>query len=74
MRQRRSSFMNLILQRLKSKTYWVALVGALLTVIELNSNFLGQFIPLPYRNYVIMLWPVLMLTLREVTTVALADK
>lgn len=66
--------MNLILQRLKSKTYWVALVGALLTVIELNSNFLGQFIPLPYRNYVIMLWPVLMLTLREVTTVALADK
>lgn len=66
--------MNLILQRLKSKTYWVALVGALLTAVELNSNFLGSFIPLPYRNYVIMLWPVLMLTLREVTTTALADK
>ena len=42
--------------------------------VELNSNFLGQFIPLPYRNYVIMLWPVLMLTLREVTATALADK
>jgi hypothetical protein len=66
--------MNLILQRLKSRTYWVALVGALLTAVELNSNFLGQFIPLPYRNYVIMLWPVLMLTLREVTATALADK
>ena len=66
--------MNLILQRLKSKTYWVAFVGALLTAVELNSNFLGSFIPLPYRNYVIMLWPVLMLTLREVTTTALADK
>ena len=66
--------MNLILQRLKSKTYWVAIVGALLTAVELNSNFLGSFIPLPYRNYVIMLWPVLMLTLREVTTTALADK
>ena len=66
--------MNLILQRLKSKTYWVALVGALLTAVELNSNFLGSFIPLPYRNYIIMLWPVLMLTLREVTTTALADK
>ena len=47
--------MNLILQRLKSRTYWVALVGALLTAVELNSNFLGSFIPLPYRNYVIML-------------------
>ena len=66
--------MNLILQRLKSKTYWVAFVGALLTAVELNSNFLGSFILLPYRNYVIMLWPVLMLTLREVTTTALADK
>ena len=66
--------MNLILQRLKSKTYWVALVGALLTAVELNSNFLGSFIPLPYRNYMILLWPVLMLTLREVTTTALADK
>ena len=66
--------MELILQRLKSRTYWCALVGALLTAVELNSNFLGSFIPLPYRNYVIMLWPVLMLTLREVTTTALADK
>jgi uncharacterized membrane protein len=66
--------MNLIIQRLKSKTYWIAILGALLTVVELNSNFLGSFIPLPYRNYVIMLWPVLMLTLREVTATALADK
>jgi hypothetical protein len=66
--------MNLIIQRLKSRTYWVALVGALITAVELNSNFLGSFIPLPYRNYVVLLWPVLMLTLREVTTTALADK
>ena len=66
--------MNPILQRLKSKTYWVALVGALLTAVELNSGFLGSFIPVPYRNYVIMLWPVLMLTLREITTSALTDK
>jgi uncharacterized membrane protein len=66
--------MNLILQRLKSKTYWVALVGALLTVIEANSGFIGQYIPMPYRTYIIMLWPVVMLVLREVTTTALADK
>ena len=66
--------MNAIIQRLKSKTYWVALVGALLTVIEANSGFFGQFVPAPYRAYIIMLWPVLMLVLREMTTSALADK
>jgi uncharacterized membrane protein len=66
--------MNLILQRLKSKTYWVAIVGALLTIIEANSGFIGQFVPAPYRAYIIMLWPVLMLVLRELTTTALANK
>jgi len=66
--------MNALLQRFKSKTYWVALIGALLTAIEVNSGFLGSFIPMPYRNYVIMMWPVLMLILREVTTSALSDK
>ena len=66
--------MNLVIQRLKSKTYWVAIVGALLTVIEANSGFIGQFVPAPYRAYIIMLWPVLMLVLRELTTTALANK
>jgi uncharacterized membrane protein len=66
--------MNALLQRFKSKTYWVALIGALLTAIEVNSGFLGSFIPMPYRNYVILLWPVLMVILREVTTSALSDK
>jgi len=66
--------MNTILQRFKSKTYWVALIGALLTVIEFNSGFLGSFIPMPYQSYIIMLWPVLMVVLREVTTSALSDK
>lgn len=66
--------MNLLLQRFKSKTYWVAVIGALLTAIEVNSGFLGEFVPMPYRNYIIMLWPVLMLFLREITTSALTDK
>jgi len=66
--------MQALIQRLKSKTYWVALIGALLTAIEVNSGFLGSFIPMPYRDYIIMLWPVLMLILREVTTSALSDK
>jgi uncharacterized membrane protein len=66
--------MNAILQRFKSKTYWVALVGALLTVIEANSGFIGQLLPTPYNAYIVMLWPVVMLVLRELTTTALADK
>ena len=66
--------MNPVIQRLKSKTYWVAIVGALLTVIEANSGFIGQFVPAPYQAYIIMLWPVLMLVLRELTTTALANK
>ena len=66
--------MNAIIQRLKSKTYWVAIIGALLSVIEANSGFFGQYIPLPERTYIVMLWPVLMIALREVTTTALAEK
>ena len=66
--------MNAILQRFKSKTYWVAIVGALLTVIEANSGFIGQFLPTEYRAYIVMLWPVLMLVLREITTSALSNK
>lgn len=66
--------MQALIQRLKSKTYWVALVGALLTVIEANSGFIGQFMPAEYRPYIVMLWPVLMMALREFTTSALADK
>lgn len=66
--------MQYLIQRLKSKTYWVAILGALLTAVEINSGFLGSFIPMPYRNYVILLWPVLMVLLREITTSALADK
>ena len=66
--------MNQLIQRFKSKTYWVAILGALLTVIEANSGFISSLMPPAYRAYIVMLWPVLMLTLREITTTALADK
>jgi uncharacterized membrane protein len=66
--------MELIIQRLKSKTYHVAIVGALLTILETNSGLISQFLPVEYRNYVVLAWPVLMITLREVTTGALSDK
>lgn len=66
--------MNPIIQRLKSKTYCVAIIGALLTAIDAQSGFITGFIAAEYRPWVLMAWPALMLTLREVTTTALSDK
>jgi len=66
--------MNPILQRLKSKTYWTAITMALLTVAELNGAFITQWVPAEYRVYLLMLWPVVMITLREITTTALSSK
>lgn len=66
--------MEFLLRRLKSKTYWAALIGAVLTVVETNSGFFGQIVPVEFRPYAVMFWPVVMLVLREFTTVALSEK
>lgn len=66
--------MDAILQRLKSKTYWAAIIGALITGLDAQSGFFSQYFPVQYRPFVPMLWPILMLAMREVTTTALADK
>ena len=66
--------MDALIQRLKSKTYWAAIIGALLTGLDAQSGFFSQYFPPAYRVYVPMLWPLLMLAMREVTTTALADK
>lgn len=58
--------------RLASKTYRTALVLAAVTAVELNSQFLSSFLPVEYRQWAILVWPIAMLTLREVTTSALA--
>ena len=58
--------------RLASKTYRTALVLAIITAVEINSQFLSSFIPPTYRQWAIFVWPVAMLTLRELTTAALA--
>jgi hypothetical protein len=41
---------------------------------RLASDDFVVTVPAPYRTYIIMLWPVLMVILREVTTSALSDK
>jgi uncharacterized membrane protein len=66
--------MKAIAKRLKSKTYWAAILGALLVVLEQNSGVISGYLPDEYRNLAVLLWPVLMVALREVTTKPMADK
>jgi hypothetical protein len=66
--------MNIIIQRLKSKTFWAAMAGILLTIFEVNSGFFASMLPEAYRPALVMFWPVVMLFMREFTNSALADK
>lgn len=66
--------MNSIIKRLKSKTYWAAITGALLVVIEQNSGVFSLYLPESVRSMAVLMWPVLMVALREVTTKPVADK
>lgn len=63
-----------IRQRLQSKTYQTAMALALLSAIEVKAQFVSGFLPVEYRAYLLFIWPFAMLTLREITTGALADK
>ena len=66
--------LQLIAQRLKSKTYWVGMLGLLLTAIDISSGTITGLLPAEYSPFAVLLWPMAVLTLREVTTAALSDK
>jgi uncharacterized membrane protein len=66
--------MNALVKRFKSKTYWLAVVGAILTAVEVQGGFFSQYVAEAYRPLLVMFWPVLMLMAREVTTTALSEK
>lgn len=66
--------MKAIIKRLKSKTYWAAVVGAALVVLEQNSGVFSAYLPESMRAMAVLLWPVLMIALREVTTKPVRDK
>ena len=63
-----------VAQRLKSKTYAAATLGTLITFADLNFDLLSLFVPEGYKPLLIVLWPVLMLVMREATTEALSSK
>ena len=66
--------MKAIIKRLKSKTYWAAVAGAALVVLEQNSGVLSAYLPESMRAMAVLMWPVLMIALREVTTKPVRDK
>lgn len=66
--------MELLIQRLKSKTYQAALLGALLTILDANSGLISQFVPPEYRAWLVAGWPLAMMIMREVTKVPLSEK
>lgn len=66
--------MNAILKRLKSKTYWAALISAVLTIIEAKEQVIGGLVPEEYRPLMPLIFPLLMMLMREITTTALAEK
>lgn len=66
--------MKAIIKRLKSKTYWAAIIGALLLMLEQNSGVFSAYLPESIRSAAVLLWPVLMVALREVTTKPVSEK
>jgi hypothetical protein len=66
--------LTLLKQRLTSKTYWAGIILALLTVVEVKSGIAASYLPPEYQPYLIAVWPIIMLLMREVTVTALSDK
>jgi hypothetical protein len=66
--------LNLILQNLNSRTVKLAIFLGLISGIEVQAQFFSQFVPPAYRPYLVMVWPVAMISMRNITTTALANK
>lgn len=60
-------FLIKIKNRLTSKTYLTALTLGIVTAIDMNSGFISSLLPENYKPLLLMVWPVAMMTLREVT-------
>jgi hypothetical protein len=69
-----SRVIKLLKQRFTSKTYWAGIILALLTVIEVKSGFVASYLQPEYQPYLLAVWPIIMVLMREITTTALQDK
>ena len=61
-------------ERFHSKTYWAALIGAILTIVEAQFGLLAPLLPTAVMPYAPLIFPIAMAVLREFTTMALEDK
>lgn len=50
------------------------MVGLILTAIDVNSGVITGWLPPELRPFAVLVWPLAMFTLREITTTALGDK
>lgn len=66
--------MNLIWQRLQSKTYIAALILSVLTILEANFQVLALLVPPKYQPYTPLIFPLAMMVCREFTKEALGEK
>lgn len=66
--------MEIILQRLRSKTYWAALILSVLTIVEANAGVVATLVPPTWQPYTPLVFPLVMLAMREVTKTALDEK
>lgn len=66
--------MMVIGKRLKSKTYRVALISSVLTIIEAKEQIIAGLVPEEYRPFMPLVFPLLMMLMREMTTTSLDDK
>lgn len=74
MRNKLKIMMRALIKRLKSKTYWAAILGAALVVLEQNSGIFSLYLPESIRTMAVLLWPVVMVALREATTKPVSAK
>ena len=61
-------------QRFASKTYCAALIGAILTIVEANYGVLAMLLPPRLMPYSPLIFPIVMIFCREITTSALSEK
>lgn len=66
--------MNAIAQRLKSKTYWAAMIMAALSIVEAQSGVLARLLPAELVPFWPLIFPMVMMILREMTKTALSEK
>jgi hypothetical protein len=66
--------MKAIIKRFKSRTYLVGLLMAALTIVEANEQIIASLVPPKYQPYMPLIFPLVMLFMREITKTPIADK